>query len=86
MSSTIARLYCSGPTVLKSEYHIIKDYFSLKKRYCTEREACKFIPSVQGGGGVVGWRNDAWKLSVQGCPTNLDNYRARVYCVFSRCG
>ena len=26
------------------------------------------------------------KLPVPGCPTNLDNSRARVYCPCSRCG
>ena len=26
------------------------------------------------------------KLSVPGCPTNLDNSRTRAYCTNSRCG
>ena len=38
---------------------------------------------------VRGWSGGAkvlGKLSVPGCPTNLDNSRAKAYCACSRCG
>ena len=46
----------------------------------------RLSPIMRGGRGgrVVGW---CWVLlSVPGCPTNLDNSRARTYCACSRCG
>ena len=36
--------------------------------------------------GVVGPSDGAGKLSVPGCPTNLDSSRAKTYCVCSGCG
>ena len=36
--------------------------------------------------GVVGWCESAGSTSSAGCPTNLDNSRARNYCACSRCG
>ena len=38
---------------------------------------------------MAGWSGGAkvlGKLSVPGCPTNLDYSRARAYCACSRCG
>ena len=45
--------------------------------------------SSHEGGGGGGWSGGAMmqgKLLVPGCPTNLDNSRARAYCACSRCG
>ena len=39
--------------------------------------------------GTRGWSGGAkvlGKLSVPGCPTSLDDSRARAYCACSRCG
>ena len=36
--------------------------------------------------GVVGGANVLGKLLVPGCPTYLDNSKARAYCACSRCG
>ena len=78
----LTMLWTTGPWTLK--WIQIAYYFQRERKREREGEK-KRVAEVKSRRGWWGGAMALGKLSVPGCPTNLDNSRARAYCACSRC-
>ena len=75
------RLFQNG-IFIEGKYLLLKEqnYGKISHKFHANSPLLSLMWRWSGGAKVLG------KLSVQGCPTKLDNSRTRAYCACSRCG